>query len=200
MEEQQAENDGPVNSDEQLEAISGEALDEASLMKAEMEEALREKEQFKVMAQRAQADLVNYRRRAADEQSEIRRNAGSSLLLKFLGIVDDIDRAIELMPPGVAESGWVDGLQLIQRNMKSILDSEGVEKIEAKGQRFEPWEHEAVSYQETPDGDEGIVTDVFREGYKLHDRVLRAAQVVVSKAPAPKVNEDETETSEQETE
>ncbi len=166
-------------------------------MKAEMEEALREKEQFKVMAQRAQADLVNYRRRAADEQSEIRRNAGSSLLLKFPGIVDDIDRAIELMPPGVAESGWVDGLQLIQRYMKSILDSEGVEKIEAKGQRFEPWEHEAVSYQETPNGEDGIVTDVFREGYKLHDRVLRAAQVVVSKAPAPK---EETDTSEQETE
>lgn len=198
MEEQQAENDGPVNSDEQVEAIPDEALDEASLMKAEMEEALREKEQFKAMAQRAQADLENYRRRAVDEQSEIRRNAGKTLLLKFLGVVDDIDRAIELMPADVAGSGWVDGLELIQRNMKSILDSEGVEKIEAKGRRFEPWEHEAVSYQETPDGEDGVVTDVFREGYKLHDRVLRAAQVVVSKAPAPK--KDETETSEQETE
>ncbi|MCH8061311.1 MAG: nucleotide exchange factor GrpE [Chloroflexi bacterium] len=198
MEEQQAENDGPVNSDEQVEAIPDEAQDEASLMKAEMEEALREKEQFKAMAQRAQADLENYRRRAVDEQSEIRRNAGTTLLLKFLGVVDDIDRAIELMPADVAGSGWVDGLELIQRNMKSILDSEGVEKIEAKGRRFEPWEHEAVSYQETPDGEDGMVTDVFREGYKLHDRVLRAAQVVVSKAPAPK--KDETETSEQETE
>ena len=82
--------------------------------------------------------------------------------------------------------------------MKSILDSEGVEKIEAKGQRFEPWEHEAVSYQETPDGEDGMVTDVFRDGYKLHDRVLRAAQVVVSKTPVPK--KDETEKSEQETE
>ena len=198
MEEQQAENDGPVNSDEQVEAIPDEAQDEASLMKAEMEEALREKEQFKAMAQRAQADLENYRRRAVDEQIEIRRNAGTTLLLKFLGVVDDIDRAIELMPADVAGSGWVDGLELIQRNMKSILDSEGVEKIEAKGRRFEPWEHEAVSYQETPDGEDGVVTDVFREGYKLHDRVLRAAQVVVSKAPAPK--KDETETSEQETE
>ncbi|MCH7652455.1 MAG: nucleotide exchange factor GrpE [Chloroflexi bacterium] len=197
MEEQQAENDGPVNSDEQREAIPDEAPDEASSMKAEMEEALREKEQFKVMAQRAQADLDNYRKRAADEQSEIRRNAGSTLLLKFLGIVDDIDRAIELMPEDVAGSGWVDGLELIQRNMKSILDSEGVEKIEAKGQRFEPWEHEAVTYQETPDGEDGMVIDVFREGYKLHDRVLRAAQVVVSKAPA---QIEETETSEQETE
>ena len=198
MEEQQAENDGPVNSDEQVEAIPDEAQDEGSLMKAEMEEALREKEQFKAMAQRAQADLENYRRRAVDEQSEIRRNAGTTLLLKFLGVVDDIDRALELMPADVAGSGWVDGLELIQRNMKSILDSEGVEKIEAKGRRFEPWEHEAVSYQETPDGEDGVVTDVFREGYKLHDRVLRAAQVVVSKAPAPK--KDETETSEQETE
>ncbi len=198
MEEKQAEHNGPVNGDEQVEAVQDEALDEVSLMRAEMEEALREKEQFKVMAQRAQADLVNYRRRAADEQSEIRRNTNSTLLLKFLGIVDDIDRAIELMPEDVAGSGWVDGLEIIRRNMKSILDSEGVEKIEARGQRFEPWEHEAVSYQETPDGEDGMVTDVFRDGYKLHDRVLRAAQVVVSKAPAP--IKDETETSEQETE
>ena len=198
MEEKQAEDNGPVNGDEQVDAVQEEALDGVSLMKAEMEEALREKEQFKVMAQRAQADLVNYRRRAADEQIEIRRNTNSTLLLKFLGIVDDIDRAIELMPEDVAGSGWVDGLELIRRNMKSILDSEGVEKIEAKGQRFEPWEHEAVSYQETPDGEDGMVTEVFRDGYKLHDRVLRAAQVVVSKTPVAK--KDETEKSEQETE
>ena len=198
MEEKQAEDNGPVNGDEQVDAVQEEALDGVSLMKAEMEEALREKEQFKVMAQRAQADLVNYRRRAADEQIEIRRNTNSTLLLKFLGIVDDIDRAIELMPEDVAGSGWVDGLELIRRNMKSILDSEGVEKIEAKGQRFEPWEHEAVSYQETPDGEDGMVTDVFRDGYKLHDRVLRAAQVVVSKTPVAK--KDETDKSEQETE
>ena len=193
MEEKQAENNGPVNGDEQVEDVQ----DENSLMKAETEEALREKEQFKAMAQRAQADLANYRRRVADEQSEIRRNATTTLLLKFLGIVDDIDRAIELMPKDVAGSGWVDGLELIRRNMKSILDAEGVEKIEARGQRFEPWEHEAVSYRETPDGEDGMVTDVFREGYKLHDRVLRAAQVVVSRAPA---QNDETEMSEQETE
>ena len=198
MEEKQAEDNGPVNGDEQVDAVQEEALDGVSLMKAEMEEALREKEQFKVMAQRAQADLVNYRRRAADEHIEIRRNTNSTLLLKFLGIVDDIDRAIELMPEDVAGSGWVDGLELIRRNMKSILDSEGVEKIEAKGQRFEPWEHEAVSYQETPDGEDGMVTEVFRDGYKLHDRVLRAAQVVVSKTPVAK--KDETEKSEQETE
>ena len=67
----------------------------------------------------------------ADEQIEIRRNAGLALLLKFLGVVDDINRAIELMPADSAGAGWVDGLELIQRNMKSILDSEGVEKIEA---------------------------------------------------------------------
>ena len=197
MDETQAEDNGPVSGDEQVEAVQNEELDEASLMKARMEEALREIEQFKAMAQRAQADLVNYRRRVADEQTEIRRNTNSTLLLKFLGVVDDIDRAIELMPENVAGSGWVDGLELIQRNMKSILDSEGVEKIEAKGHRFEPWEHEAVSYQETPDGVDGMVTDVFREGYRLHDRVLRAAQVVVSKAPAEL---EKTEKSEQETE
>ena len=68
-------------------------------------------------------------------------------------------------------------------------------KIEAQDQLFEPREHEAVFYEETPDSQEGIVTKIVRDGYKLHDKVLRAAQVVVSKSPEPK---DESETTHQE--
>ena len=100
------------------------------------------------------------------------------------------------LPEDAVAPGWMEGLSLVQRNMGNVLDSEGVTKINALGEPFEPWGHEAVFYQETPDGEEGIVTDVIRNGYKLYDRVIRAAQVVVSKAPTPA--QDDTESSQPE--
>ena len=162
-----------------------EEKDEMTLTQERLEEALQEKDQFRSIAQRAQADLINYRKRAADEQKEIRRNANTSLILKVLGIVDDLNRAVDMVPEDAVSPGWMEGLNLVQRNLANVLDSEGVTKIEAEGQPFEPWGHEAVFYQEAPDGEYGIVTDVIRDGYKLRDRVIRAAQVVVSKAPEP---------------
>ena len=129
---------------------SGGIFDYASKQER-LEEALREKDQFRSIAQRAQADLVNYRKRAADEQQEIRRNANTNIILKFLGVADDLNRAIGMVPDDAVAPGWMEGLTLVQRNLTNALESEGVTKIEAKGQPFEPWGHEAVFYQETPD-------------------------------------------------
>lgn len=167
--------------------------DEMTLVREELEEALREKDQFRTMAQRAQADLINFKRRAAQEQEEVRRSATSHLILGVLSIVDDLDRAVALVPEDAVAEGWVDGLKLIQRNVGHLLDSVGVSKMEAQGKPFEPREHEAVAYVETTDGDEGMVESVIREGYMLRDRVLRAAQVVVSKSPERKNDSDDTE-------
>ncbi|MCI0770830.1 MAG: nucleotide exchange factor GrpE [Chloroflexi bacterium] len=182
-----ASNEGQAKNIEEAEE-----KDEMTLTQERLEEALREKDQFRSIAQRAQADLINYRKRAADEQKEIRRNANTSLILKVLGIVDDLNRAVDMVPEDAVSPGWMEGLNLVQRNLANVLDSEGVTKIEAEGQPFEPWGHEAVFYQETPDGEHGIVTDVIRDGYKLRDRVIRAAQVVVSKAPEPAQENPET--------
>ena len=157
--------------------------DDPTLLGEQLDEALREKDQFRAMAQRAQADLANFKRRAAEEHDETRRNATSRLLLKVLSIVDDLDRGLALVPDDTTAPGWLEGMHLVQRNLSSILDSEGVTRMEAEGTPFEPREHEAVFYEETPDGQEGIVVRVIREGYKAHDRVLRAAQVAVSRAP-----------------
>ena len=167
--------------------------DEMTLVREELEEALREKDQFRTIAQRAQADLINFKRRAAQEQEEVRRSATSHLILGVLSIVDDLDRAVALVPEDAVAEGWVDGLKLIQRNVGHLLDSVGVSKMEAQGKPFEPREHEAVAYVETTDGDESMVESVIREGYMLRDRVLRAAQVVVSKSPEPKNDSDDTE-------
>ena len=181
----------------QTESVEG----ENDSIRAELEEALREKDQFRAMAQRAQADLINYRRRAEDEREEVRRSANTGLILKVLNVVDDLARAVAMVPDDAVAPGWLDGLELVQRNLQNLLDTEGITKIEAEGKPFEPWEHEALVYQETDECEEGLVISVIRDGYRRHDRVLRPAQVSVAKAPAPaepETSESETTTTEEE--
>ena len=187
--------DQPEDSGTPEEVQPASEADDTGLVREQLEEALREKEQFRAMAQRAQADLINYRRRAEEQRVEVKRAANTELLLKILSIVDDLDRGLGLVPEDAVAPGWLDGLKLVQRNLYQFLDSEGVTKISAEGRPFEPWEHEAVFYEETPEGREGMVVKVIRDGYKLHDRVLRAAQVGVSKAPE---QEERSETTQQE--
>lgn len=160
---------------------------------AELEEALREKDQFRAMAQRAQADLINYRRRVEDEREELRRSANRGLILRILTVVDDLDRALALVPDDAVSPGWLEGLQLVQRNLQNLLDAEGVTKIEAEGKPFEPWEHESVLYEETTETEEGLVVRVFRDGYRQHDRIVRPAQVSVAKAPEPQHQAETTQ-------
>ncbi|MCI0439131.1 MAG: nucleotide exchange factor GrpE [Chloroflexi bacterium] len=174
--------EGPAESEAQRPPDSEAA--ETSL-RERLDEALREKEQFRMIAQRAQADLVNYRRRASDEQEETRRSANSQLILKILSIVDDLERALAMVPKDAIAPGWLEGLSIVHRNLKNVLAAEGISKIDAQDRPFEPWEHEAVLYEETSKHQEGQVVRVIREGYKLHDRVLRPAQVVVAKAAGP---------------
>lgn len=167
-----------------------------SIENLEMEEILREKDQFRTLAQRAQADLVNYRRRASEEKEEVRREANSRLLLNVLSIVDSIEKAVELIPKDEVSQGWYEGLELVLRNTYKILESEGVTKIEAEGRPFEPIEFEAVLHEETSDVEEGQILSVLREGYKHRNRVLRAAQVTVAKKRQESENIDKESTEE----
>ncbi|MYD51281.1 MAG: nucleotide exchange factor GrpE [Dehalococcoidia bacterium] len=183
---------------EELPAEGGEdetlAGDEADDLQARLEEAEREREQFKSMAARAQADLVNYRRRVEEEKEEIQRSAKSVLLMKMLSTVDDLDRAIAMIPTDES-AGWAEGIQLVRRNVVNMLDTEGVTKVESMGEPYDPAFAEALLFRETEDGDEGTVVEVFREGYMYKDRVLRAAQVVVAKRPEQPETDDSNETN-----
>ena len=192
-EDRQMDSSPPGDGEPAAQDASATEEDKAKLVREELEEARREKDQFRAMAQRAQADLINYKRRATDEQHELRTNANSHLLTKVLSLADDLDRAIALLPDDAVAPGWREGLELVQRNLIHMLDSEGVTKIEAEGKPFEPWEHEAVLHETTPDGPEGMVVRVIRDGYKLRDRVLRPAQVAVSKSPEPQEQQETTQ-------
>ncbi len=164
---------------------------DGSPLEAQFAEAERERAQFKLIAQRAQADLVNYRRRAADELEEARRSANTGLLLRALAVIDDFERAMALVPDEAVAPGWLEGLRLVHRGMMNMLESEGVSKIEASGCPFDPREAEAVLYEESESAAEGEVIRVVRQGYMQRDRVLRPAQVVVAKQVQDAYDESE---------
>jgi len=148
-----------------------------------LDEALREKDQFRALAQRVQADLENFKRRAVEEKEDLRKFGQSQVILRVLGVSDDFRRAMEMVPEEAVAPGWREGLELVQRGFDHLLEAEGVTAIEAQGEPFEPSEHEAVLFQETTELEASRVLSVVRNGYKHNGRVLRAAQVTVAKAP-----------------
>ena len=158
-----------------------EAGSEATVDNAEsLEQALAE-EKEKAAAnlagwQRAQADFINYKKRSEREKADLGRYANSELMLKFLPALDDLERALAVIPPRQAKLSWVEGVRLIERKLKTTLEGEGLCQIKALGEPFDPHFHEAVMQGE---GKEGVVVKEIQKGYRLHDRVIRPSKVVV---------------------
>lgn len=135
------------------------------------------------LAQRTQADFLNYKRRVELERSEFARSARADTLLKVIPVIDDLDRAVEALPPDLAGSDWVQGIVLIDRKLRSTLESLGLQRIAATGAPFDPWTEEAVLHEPSGTVPAGSVIQVIRPGYSLDGKVIRAAQVIVSSGP-----------------
>ena len=99
----------------------------------------------------------------------------------MLPVYDELGLAMDHADQSEAGNSWVEGVKLIQRKVYNLLESEGVSKIEAMGVPFDPLEHEAVGTQESEECPPGHVVEVLRNGYRLHDRVIQPAQVVVAR-------------------
>ncbi len=130
--------------------------------------------------QRTEADLANFKRRAEQERSELVKFANASLIGKLLPVLDDFDRAVGAVPEEVRNQGWVEGIKLIDRKLRNLLEQEGVTAIEALGKEFDPYVHEAV-LREEGEGDVEVVVEELQKGYKLNDRVLRPTMVKVGR-------------------
>ncbi len=169
----------------QWELPPGPEATELDRMKEELEEAARERGQFRALLQRVQADFANYRRRTEDEQRESQDTASGRVILRLLPVLDDLERALSAGPnsPSGAEARWIEGVQLIARKYRSALEAEGVERIQAYGMAFDPREHEVVSYTETAEHPQGTVLSVVQDGFRFNGKVLRPALVAVAKAP-----------------
>lgn len=135
----------------------------------------------KELAQRAQAELSNFRKRTEDDRITLQRQSNSRLLVKMLPVVDELELAVNHAEGKKPSKSWVEGVMLIQRKVSAMLETEGVTKIDAVGAPFNPVEHEAVGTEEDKKIASGHIIQVVRNGYRLHDRVIQAAQVVVAR-------------------
>jgi molecular chaperone GrpE len=136
---------------------------------------------YKADLQRMAADFSNYRKRNEAERTEFAKFAKADLITKLLDVLDGYDRALASVPDDMKGQSWVEGMWLVERKLRQILDAEGLEPVDSLGKPFDPYVHEAVAHVES-DQPEGIVIAEHQKAYRLHDRVIRPALVSVAKA------------------
>lgn len=142
-----------------------------------------EVERWKDLAYRSQAELDNFRKRSAREAQETRAYANADLLRALFPILDNFDMGLEAARAESEKSMIFMGMSMVNRQIQDFLRESGVQEIEAQGKTFDPNLHEAVSQEASTEIAEGTVIRVTRRGYKLKDRLLRAASVIVSSGP-----------------
>ncbi len=130
--------------------------------------------------QRAQAEFANYKKRVARDQELVLADTRGRVIKRYLEVLDDMERALANRPAESAGAEWAAGVELIYRKFLGFLESEGVTRVDALGQPFDPNLHEAIAQEDSPDHDSGTVTEVLQPGYMLGERVLRPAMVKVA--------------------
>jgi molecular chaperone GrpE len=140
-------------------------------------------EKFRDLAMRAAADLDNYRKRAAREKDDAIQYANAKLLERLLPVVDNFELGLAeaRKTGGAAATALVTGMEMVFKQLQDFLTDHGVKTVDAVGQPFDPHVHDALSQEASADVPEGQVIRQLRKGYKLKDRLLRPANVVVSK-------------------
>ena len=135
---------------------------------------------------RTTADFDNYKKRAAREKQEAVKFANENLLQKLVPVLDTFDMALAAIQNGQTEStqSLQTGISMVYQQLKSALVEAGLEEVDAAGKAFDPNLHEALSQKETSEVPEGQVVQQMRKGYKLRERLLRPASVIVAKHPA----------------
>lgn len=178
MEEQKLEGQTTV-----AEAASG---GDAGSEEAELQQQIQaDLDRFRDLAMRTQADFDNFRKRAAREREEAVRYANVSLLERLIPILDNFELGLDAARGEGGGSAIFSGMEMVSRQLQEFLASHGVETVDAVGKAFDPNLHEALAQEESVQVPEGHVVRQLRRGYKLKDRLIRPANVIVSKgAPA----------------
>jgi molecular chaperone GrpE len=175
--------DGPgVTAAQAASATAAHAASNAEIerLTAELETAQQQAAELLSGLQRERAEFQNFRRRTTEEREREAGLAGDYLLKKVLSIADDFDRAIEARPADLAGNPWAEGIGAIDRKLRGLLESEGVQPIEAVGKPFDPRQHEAITSVPATGRPEGEVIAEVQRGYRIRDRILRPALVAVA--------------------
>ena len=154
-----------------------------------LDETRRERDEYLELAQRTKADFENYRRRVAREAQEAEQRAVASLAARLIPALDNLERALRaagIDPAAEPQDAEGDveslgrGVYLTYRDMRSSLESAGVEAYDPQGEPFDPEWHEAIQTREAEDAGPGTVVEVLERGYRLDGKVVRPARVIVS--------------------
>ena len=179
------ESEETLNSQAEPETVEVEDIES---LKQALAEEKKKAEDYLANWQRAQADFINYKRRTEQERQDFNRFANANLTLSLLPVLDDLERALSSMPPAKSvKHSWVEGVRLVERKFKSVMEAQGVTPIKALGEPFDPNFHEAVRQDK---GKEGVVVEVLEKGYMIHDRLLRPARVVVGNGEEERKEEE----------
>lgn len=131
------------------------------------------------------AEFDNYRKNSIKERSDLSKYGSERFVREFLGVFDDFERALEAELKSENVDSFRQGVKMIATELKSLLQRHGVEEIKAEGQAFDPNKHEALSSEPCEDVPPGHVVRVFKKAYKMHDKLIRPAQVTVATAATP---------------
>ena len=166
------------------------ALDTIDRLREQLDAKSAEIDQTRDRLLREHAELENFKRRMQREKSESLRYASEQLLRDLLPVIDNLERAIDAAskapagePPAASArvDGLVTGVKMVLHQLGETLGRFGVTRVPAAGQPFDPAHHEAVAHVDTDEHPPGAVVDEYASGYRLHDRLLRPAQVTVAK-------------------
>ncbi len=153
------------------------SMEEFDAMKNQLAEAQAKTQEFMDALLRERADFTNFRRRSEAEAQQSYRYAAGTTIKKFMAVMDDLERALAHRPAG---DSWADGIELVYRKYQTILDAEGVTRIDAEGKPFDPNLHEAIMQEPSEEHESGTVIAVLQQGYMHGERVLRPAMVKVA--------------------
>ena len=188
------------------EAAEAEETDRAEQLRKALDEKTREAAEAHDKFMRTYADFENYRKRMQRDLAEFRKYANEQMALELLTVLDNLGMALlHAVEGGEANQGLVQGVELVQKQLRGVLEKFGIKPFKAEGEPFNPAMHDAMMQMETADLPENTVAKVFQEGYLYYDKVLRHAKVGVSKQPTettavletPKQSRDDVEEQEQ---
>jgi molecular chaperone GrpE len=149
-------------------------------LKEELEKTGAKAAEFSEGWQRERADFQNYKRRVERDHAMLTQDISGRIIRRFLEVLDDLERAQKNLP-ACGDPAWAEGIELVNRKLNNLLESENVQRIEAENQQFDPTFHEALSQEESADHESGQIIEVIQQGYMLGDRVLRPARVRVAR-------------------
>src|SRR5437867_7280944 len=143
-------------------------------------------DRFRDLALRSQADFENYKKRSAREKEEAIKYANSALLERLVAIIDNFELGLAAAKEQGEQSPIYSGMVLVQKQLNDLLAENGLQPIEAEGKPFDPNLHEAIAHEPSDQVPEETVLRQVSRGYRIKDRLLRPAKVVVSSGPAKK--------------